>query len=376
MRAAGTGLLALALVLAPVLGAATASAASAASTADDAPDVDRTIRDGRIKESSGLAVSLRHQGVLWTLNDSGNSPRIYAIGTNGRTEAAVRISSEENVDWEAITSFRMPAGVAAGGGPAPGTALLGIGDIGDNRAQRDGVRVVLVREPEDLRSTTVDPVRVLRLRYPDGPRDAEALLADPRDGRLYVVSKNLFGAELYAVPERVWPEAEPGADRVSKRTEMTKVATLDASFVTDGTFLPDGRMLLRGYDRLFLLDRPESVRDGRVRTLESGRLPDQEQGESVTLAPGGRDALVGSEGRREPVLRVPIPGGPVATLPAAEPVPTPEETTRSGTATSPAPAPDDAGAGGARTWTAVIAAGAAVAGLTLAWLRLSTRRRR
>ena len=41
------------------------------------------IKDSRITESSGLAASLLHPGVLWTHNDSGNPPRIYAIDPDG-----------------------------------------------------------------------------------------------------------------------------------------------------------------------------------------------------------------------------------------------------------------------------------------------------
>ena len=38
---------------------------------------------------------------------------------------------------------------------------------------------------------------------PTGPRDAESLLADPATGRLYVVSKGVFGGAVYAAPERL-----------------------------------------------------------------------------------------------------------------------------------------------------------------------------
>jgi hypothetical protein len=352
--------------------------------------VDRTVRDTRIEESSGLAASRLHPDVLWTQNDSGNSARIYALDRRGRTEAALRIPSEPNVDWEAITSFRVPAGVAAGGLEA-GTALIGIGDIGDNSARHEGVRVALVREPSKLRSETVKPVRVLRLRYPGGARDAETLLADPRDGRLYVVSKTLFGAELYGVPQRVWPDVEAGSPRVSRRTTMTRIASLDASFITDGTFLPDGRILLRGYGRMYLLDPPESARDGRIRTLDSARLPDQEQGESITLAPDGQEALIGSEGVREPILRVPLPGAARVTLPAAEPPP-PAEPAPSGPAPSSGGA--DAATGGASggavadaegavgdgagigTWLAVLGGALVVTAATTGGLRLWSDRSR
>jgi hypothetical protein len=300
------------LALSAVLALSTAFSLSAESFtvsvahAAAADNIDRRIRDNRITESSGLAASQLHPDVLWTHNDSGNAPRIYAIDKDGSTEAALTVRDEPNVDWEAIA-------ITQGNG---GQSLLAVGDIGDNNAEHSSVRIALVREPQKLRTTSVTPVRVLRLRYPDGPRDAEALLADPRNGRLYVVSKGLFGSELYAVPKSVWPNQRAGSGRITRVTTMTKVASMSAGLITDGTFLPSGRMLLRGYGKVSVMDRPETVENGRIATLAAESLPSQNQGESITVADGGRQALIGSEGRREPVLRIPVPA--VAGDPSSE----------------------------------------------------------
>ena len=55
--------------------------------------------------------------------------------------------------------------------------MLWIGDIGDNRAVRTSVVLRLLREPAPIRSTTVTPVD-LRVRYPDGPTDADGAFID------------------------------------------------------------------------------------------------------------------------------------------------------------------------------------------------------
>ena len=39
-----------------------------------------------------------------------------------------------------------------------------------------------------------------RFTYPDGPHDAEALLVDPRDGRIWIATKDVFGGGLYRAP--------------------------------------------------------------------------------------------------------------------------------------------------------------------------------
>jgi hypothetical protein len=330
--------------------------ASGADAASGRAVVDRRITDARITESSGLTPSLLHPGVVWTHNDSGNPPRIYAIGTHGRTAATLTLRGEPDIDWEAITSLRGPAG-----GIAPGAALIAVGDIGDNRAVRPSVRVAIVREPAILRTTSITPIRDLRLRYPGGPRDAETLLSDPRTGQLYVVSKALFGSTLYSVPLSVWPG---GGDGTSRLATMTKVADLSASFVTDGAFLPDGRILLRGYGAAYVIERPDAVHTRRLDTLASMSLPSQEQGESIAVTEGGRRALIGSEGRRSPVLRItvpPAPGGQGGQDGAG-----PSPTLPSGSAAAPGPATssDPAAALAERRLFAGVRGPAAWAGMT------------
>jgi hypothetical protein len=333
--------------------------------------VDRTITDSRITESSGLAPSLLHPGVIWTHNDSGNSPRIYAIGKNGKTTAALRLNNFPNRDWEAIASFRGPAKSIASG-----ESLIAVGDIGDNNAAHPNVRIAIVREPKSLKSGSISPIRVIRLTYPGGPRDAEALLSDPQTGQLYIVSKTLFGSTLYSVPLSVWPG---GGGGTSKITTMTKVATMGASFITDGAFLPNGRMLIRGYGQVYVVDPPSSVQKDRLDVLASASLPDQDQGESIAVIDGGRKALIGSEGRNEPVYRISVPlvdgkpaSGPAATLPATSGKAAATSTQETGGAVAD---PHFTGVGSLRIWVALIGGGFGLIVLTLAVLMFSTRRR-
>jgi len=327
--------------------------------------VDRVIKDSRITESSGLAPSLRHPGMLWTHNDSGNPPLIYSIEKSGSTASTLRLVGEPNIDWEAISSFRGPAGSIAAG-----QALIAIGDIGDNNAVRASVRIAIVREPAELRSATVRPIRVLRVRYPGGPRDAETLLSDPHTGQLYIVSKTLFGSALYSVPLSIWPG---GGSGTSKLTTLTRVASMTASFITDGVFLPNGRILLRGYDRVSVIEPPAAVHSGRLTTLASSMLPDQDQGESIALVDGGVRALIGSEGRREPVLRITVPtvdsdrSGATATLPGS----TGSRSAAGSSATHPA---GFAGVADLRIWVGVIGAAFILVALTFMGLLLRSRR--
>jgi hypothetical protein len=346
---------------------------AAPASAATAP-IDRRITDARITESSGLAPSLWYPGVVWTHNDSGNPPKIYAIARNGSTRATLTLLDEPDVDWEAIASLRVPVGSGAPAGP-----LIAVGDIGDNNGVHPHVRIAIIKEPSELRSTSVRPIRVLRLRYPGGPQDAESLLADPRTGRFYIVSKTLFGADLYAVPPKLWPgTAGSSPARVSTVTTLTRLATIPANFVTDGAFLPDGRMLVRGYGRVYLLDRPESVHHGRLAVLASAGLPDQHQGESMAVVDSGKHALIGSEGAREPVYRIALPTVPAGAGSASVTLPTgtssgesqgagqaSASSTSHGKPGSAATAgPELTGLGSIRIWAAVVGTGLVLMGIT------------
>ena len=125
-------------------------------------------------ELSGLVRS--RSGGFWTHNDSGDSPRIFGLGRDGRLRSEVALAGAENVDWEDI---------------AIRGRTLYVGDIGDNLAQRP--EIVVYRLPEPPPGATSAAAERIALRYPDGAHDAEALLVDPRDGSLVIVTKDFGG---------------------------------------------------------------------------------------------------------------------------------------------------------------------------------------
>lgn len=247
------------------------------------------LQDPALVESSGLAVSARHDGVLWTHADGGSVAQVRAVDERGETVAVVTLEGIDPYDPEAL----------APGRDGDGEPALFLGDIGDNREERPDISVFRFREPSDLRDQTV-PADWYRFTYPDGPHDAEALLVHPRTGRLVVVTKDLSGAGVYRAP-RDLVTTDAGTNRL--------VRVADApSFVTDGAYLPDGRLALRTYTSVYVYDRPGSE-------IGSADLPVQPQGES--LAVDGSRLLVGSEGERSAVYRVAAPG------PTPEPRPAP-----------------------------------------------------
>ncbi len=304
-----------------------ATAVSAA-TAEPAPRRLGVLGDPRITESSGLVASPTHRDLVWTVDDSGSSARVFGVSpTTGRTLAVVTLASTQARDWEAMTAARAP----------DGRGLLWIGDVGDNRAVRESVVLRLVTEPQSVTSATVRPVS-LRVRYPDGAHDVEALLWTP-DGRLLLVSKRLFSGVVYQVPPAAVAAAVAGRSTTEPAT-ATVVGTVAQSLVTDGAALPDGRVVLRGYDGAVVYAPPVSGRP--LQALADVTLPPQPQGETLAVVEDGAAALVGSEGTDQALWRVALPaptqpsataGGATSTAPAGAPA-SPAAAPTSGTSAS------------------------------------------
>ncbi len=127
--------------------------------------------------------------------------------------------------------------------------------------------------------------------YPDGPRDAEALLAHPVTGRLYVVSKVVFGGTIYEAPERL------GTGSPNRLRALADVTGL----VTDGAFFPDGRhLVLRTYTKALVYSFPDLSLLGEI------DLPGQRQGEGIAVL-DDEALFLSSEGVNAPLLRVDLP---------------------------------------------------------------------
>ena len=308
--------------LAAVLAAALLLGHGAGASAQEVEGAEVAVRleDPRILESSGLALSRRHEAVLWTHNDSDDGPRLYAVGPDGRTLATLTLGGAEARDWEGMAAGRDDRGRPA----------LFVGDIGDNNGVWPEIAVYQVTEPATLRDATTPAVRY-RLRYADGPHDAEALLVDPRSNRLYVASKDAAGGSLYRAPARL------RTDQVNVLRRVARVPPV----VTDGAFLPDGRgFVLRDYQGAFLYRAPG-------RRAGAFELPLQFQGESITATADGTSVLAGSEGPASEVWRVPLPADLLAKV-------TPATQAPSGAA--PAPAGSPAAAAGGWAWAPLLAA--------------------
>ena len=206
------------------------------------------LRAPRLIESSGVAPSGRFPGVLWTHNDSGDEPRLYATDSAGRDLGSVRLQGASNVDWEDMAS-----------GTCPGSAApcLYVADIGDNRHRRATVVIYQLDEPAPPRgpsdTTREAPIRTAtRLRYPDHPHDAEALVVEPSGTMLIVTKERLGPARVYRVPPRATPQRRGQVDTLKFVGLLDLAPSLPRMrLVTGAAVSPDGvTLVVRTYSSL------------------------------------------------------------------------------------------------------------------------------
>jgi hypothetical protein len=263
--------------------------------------------DPEIRESSGIATASRSDAYFWTHNDSGDTARIFAVDRQGRTLATLRLPGAKNIDWEAIARTRGPGG----------ESVLLLADIGDNNAKRTEISLYRIPEP------TVAPNRTgqtgatgtadrFDLRYPDGPKDCETLLAAP-DGRLYLVTKNLAGSQVFAAPHPL----VAGKPNLLHKIGEINFAVLPTSaralkgqvsrlLATDGAISPDGRRLVvRTYVDAYEWDLPNGDVAAALKTKPRHiPLPETRQGEGITYTRDGSGFLTTSEGEGAPVYEL------------------------------------------------------------------------
>ena len=263
-----------------------------------------------INESSGIAASRRNANILWTHNDSGDGPFVYAFDHQGKHRGVWRVVGAEAEDWEDMS---------VGPGPMRGQSYLYIGDIGDNSKKRDHITVYRVIEPritsKDTNSTHSKPndtetAETIRLKYPDGKHDAETLLVHPLTADLYVITKVMASpAKIYKLPAP-WPKS--GISTLRYIGEF-RFPDQFLGFITGGDISPDGKRVVlcdyleacelvlpgkRGipFDEIWK-ESPIAITIGDYRGI-------RRQGEAICYRADDKALLATSEGRPCPLIEI------------------------------------------------------------------------
>lgn len=208
-----------------------------------------------IPESSGLVFGVEHPNLLWTMNDSGGAPELFALDRAGRLVGRVRVAGARNVDWEDMAQGACPTSTPgrpsnpAGLAESHERSCLYVADVGDNLEVRDVLTIYRVPEPNPWDLST-ELATGFPLRFPHGPRDVEAIFLLPGE-QLYLVTKGRnHPVEVYRYPGSLRADELVTLEWVQNLTERVPRG---AGLVTGGSATPAGdRVALRSYASLFL----------------------------------------------------------------------------------------------------------------------------
>ncbi len=240
-----------------------------------------------IDEASGLAASRRNPGIFWTHNDSGNMPVIFALDETGAFKAEFSLLNVPNRDWEDI---------AVGPGPVDNIHYIYIGEIGDNDAVHKANYIYRFPEPDlaasgELGAYEIAQYDVITYVYPDGQRDAETLMVDPKTRDIYIVSKRESNVHLY---KAAYPQATDGV------ITLEKMATLPYSFIVAGDIDASGdEILMKGYTDVYFWKRKgsETIAATLSGTPQKIKYLIEPQGEAIAWDAEGVDFYTLSEKR-------------------------------------------------------------------------------
>lgn len=272
--------------------------------------LDRLVLDAAVDEISGLAASRRHDGILWAHNDSGNPAELYAIDAQGRRAATLRLRGITNNDWEDLAIFR-----------DAGRDWLLVADVGDNGGLRGQPVLHILAEPEELADAEVEVARSLRFRWPDGPRDCEAVAVDIGERAIYLITKKRVPPELFRLPL----DADTGhapiiAERVGLVGHISQPSAADLqrnpvfgrhrARITSMDISADGRrMVVLNYlqARLYRRADGEDWADAVQQVPLDLFFPWLAQAEAIALSGDGNRLWIGTERLPSPILEMTLP---------------------------------------------------------------------
>lgn len=252
-----------------------------------------------LNESSGVA---QIGPLIWTHNDSGDAPRLFAFSQDGSLRGQFMVRGAQAIDWEDMCAFQRD-----------GKRYLAVGDIGDNSARRKSVQVYVIEVPEVLLTEaefTMDELTVqatFEISYPTGPINCEALAYDPLSQSFLLATKELLLCRLYRVG------AHPLSGTQQVKAEL--MGNLMLPLVTGGDISPDGRQLvLSTYGPGCLLQRDfdEDQQATGWQTQGYGAvhmfaLPARRQGESIGFSEDGQRLWLTGEGVPTSLFNIPVP---------------------------------------------------------------------
>ncbi len=253
------------------------------------PNAVGKLENQAIDESSGLAFSRNHPGILYTHNDSGGEPFVFLLDTLGKDVGKIRIEGVINRDWEDIAVGKVPGSIKS---------YIYIGEIGDNNAVHSSIQIFRFPEPKSILPEISIKPEIANFVYPDGPRDAETLMIDPISTDMYILSKRDSMNILYKAPQSAFGKPEHTLEKV---LELPITMSVAGDISVDGS-----QIIVKNYFMVFYWERQEGelVEDAMRRTPILLPYKPEPQGEAIAFDPLGKSYFTVSEKRFnvDPVL--------------------------------------------------------------------------
>ena len=275
-----------------------------------------TLENPRLTEVSGMTASKHSPGVLYAINDSGNSATLYALSETGQHIGHWPIKAT-NRDWEDLDSVELNK-----------QNYIVIGDTGDNLKVHRKSTLYLVAEPlpNAPPNSLLSPFMTINFVYEDGPRNVEAFAV--HGTTLYLISKEPLGANgptasrLYALEIPMKQAADTLTARfiaelpIPRASLESKLAAsfvgVDLDHITAMDITAAGRTAyLLTYREVHKLARGKGESWPMAFQRRGTRIHSHNMGqtEALAIAPG-RALFMTSENHKAPILAIPIQAAP------------------------------------------------------------------
>lgn len=256
-----------------------------------------------LDEISGMATSRRYGDTLWVINDGGHSPHLHAISRLGRLLTSVRVDAVPHTDWEDLAAFELD-----------GRPYLLIADTGDNGGLRKTLQLHVLPEPDRLQAASLKPAWSIVFRWPDGPRDCEAVAVDAERGLVLLLTKKRQPAELYALPLRPGDPRTVLTARLLAHLQPAEGVQADATVggvpanqITAADVSPDGsRLAVLSYGAILIHARDPATGWTQAAANPPQRIPIPlvPKAEALTWSASGGGLYVTGEFSPAPIFHV------------------------------------------------------------------------
>ena len=265
---------------------------------DDRTEVGQ-LQEPELARASGLVEGRRNPGILWTHNDAGDSPRLFAMEIDGTPRGSFTLSGAPDGDWEDL---------AIGEDPDSGEPLIYVGDIGGSVEPRESLRIYLVPEPEvgtDDVAAELSDYGTLDLTFPEGLLlDSGTLLVDPVTQDLYLLvleEDGTSGIYRAAAPHEWGSTVE--VERITG-LRFGEGALHGSNLPVGGEFSPLGdKLIVRTADSAFIWLRDQAVDMDTTWSTNAcpAQVPPELRGESICFSLDGAGFYTTSEEIEQPI---------------------------------------------------------------------------